>query len=196
VWEISFQNRLCLREKLLQSTLLSTLVTGLRSLHGAERVVGLPMDGFHLDNVQLELDGSVSRKGAPHTFDVGGLASLLQRLKGAEESIYAPEFDRASDLSRNGSIRIDRRHDVVLIEGNYLLLSQPGWVTLSDYFDLSIAIDVDDEVLERRLVKRWLDHGLDATAALLRAQGNDLPNARTVREQSKMADIVFRPGQE
>jgi len=176
-----------------KSTLLPILLSGLQKTFGADRVVGVPMDGFHLDNIQLERTDSLSRKGAPHTFDVAGLLALLCRLGTDESPIYAPEFDRANDLSRNCAISIESKHDVVLIEGNYLLLDQPGWRELKAHFDLTIYIDVAQDTLRERLVQRWLTHGLSAEAALTRAQSNDLPNAATVSEQSLAADIVYRP---
>jgi len=95
-----------------------------------------------LDNVQLEDAGLISRKGAPNTFDIGGLNALLHRLCTKESPIYAPEFDRAKDLSRNCAIKIESNHEVVLLEGNYLLLDQPGWRELGEQFDLTIKIDV------------------------------------------------------
>jgi len=124
-----------------KSTLLPILINSLQNEFGAQRVAGVPMDGFHLDNVQLERADSLSRKGAPHTFDVGGLLSL----------------------------------------------------DLMGYFNLTIRIDVSDEILQERLVNRWLNHGLSASAALERARSNDLPNADTVREHSLEADIIYRP---
>lgn len=176
-----------------KSTLLSFLINSLQKEFGSSRVVGVPMDGFHLDNVQLDSANTRARKGAPHTFDVGGVLSLVQRLTTDESPIYAPEFDRAGDLARNCAIKIDQEHDVVLIEGNYLLLDQLGWRELSQYFNLTINIDVPDEILEERLVRRWLDHGLSKESALSRAMGNDIPNAVTVREESLVPDIIYRP---
>ena len=40
----------------------------------------LAMDGFHYDDLVLEARGHRARKGAPHTFDVDGLAATLARL--------------------------------------------------------------------------------------------------------------------
>jgi pantothenate kinase len=37
----------------------------------------LPMDGFHFDDIVLNARGHRPRKGAPHTFDVGGFATTL-----------------------------------------------------------------------------------------------------------------------
>ena len=50
-----------------------------------------------------------------------------------------------------------------------------------------------EDELERRLVRRWLDHGLDAEAARARALGNDIPNARRVVAKSRPGMLVI-PG--
>jgi pantothenate kinase len=49
------------------------------------------------------------------------------------------------------------------------------------------------EVLEQRLVRRWLAHGLDEGAAKKRAATNDIPNAKRILEQSDLqaVDIAF-----
>jgi fructokinase len=60
---------------------------------------------------------------------------------------------------------------------------------LAPLFDLTLAIEVPMAELRRRLVERWLQHGLDPAAAAARAEGNDLANARLVAERSRPADI-------
>jgi len=176
-----------------KSTLLSALVPLLQLELSTRGIIGIPMDGYHLDNTQLDKDDCRAVKGAPHTFDVYGLLSLIQRLHTGEHAVYAPEFDRDSDLSRNCAIKIEQTHDVVLIEGNYLLLDQPGWRELARYFALTISIDVPTDILHERLVQRWLHYGLSEKEARSKALGNDIPNAKTVVEQSVSADIIYQP---
>lgn len=176
-----------------KSTLLSALVPLLQAKLKASNVIGIPMDGFHLDNAQLDHNGLRAVKGAPHTFDVHGLLSLVQRLHANEHLVYAPEFDRASDLSRNCAIKIESTHNVVVIEGNYLLLDQPVWRELARHFAVTINIDVPNSLLQDRLIQRWLHYGLSKDEALNKAQSNDIPNAKTVVEQSIAADIIFQP---
>ena len=61
----------------------------------------VPMDGFHLANVELARLGRAHRKGAPDTFDSAGYVDLLKRLhsQAADEIIYAPEFRRETTKS-------------------------------------------------------------------------------------------------
>lgn len=196
-----------------KSTLMSELLPRLKSKIGDEAVTGIPMDGFHLDNAQLNADNTRKVKGAPHTFDVGGLLSLVERIAQAgreqdasadskapsqselkyAQPIYAPEFDRANDASRNCVLKIDHKHKLVLIEGNYLLLDKPIWRELKKHFALTLSIDVSAETIKERLVNRWLYYGLSENDALKKALSNDLPNAKTVIEQSMAADIIFTP---
>jgi len=176
-----------------KSTLMASLLEELKARMGNTHVAGLPMDGFHLDNVILDREGWRARKGAPHTFDVGGLNALLGRIKNNESPVYAPDFDRASDLSRNCAIRIEESHKVVLVEGNYLLLNTPHWHDLAKWYSLSISLMIDEAVLRRRLISRWEQHGLSTEDAVARAEENDMPNAKLVLENSNQADIVYCP---
>ena len=41
----------------------------------------VPMDGYHLSNLQLANLGRADRKGAPDTFDAIGFAEILERVK-------------------------------------------------------------------------------------------------------------------
>lgn len=157
------------------------------------QAVVVPMDGFHLDNAILRERGQMAVKGSPQTFDVDGFATLMKRL--AESStapVYIPVFDRSLDLSRNSAQCVDQRHGVLIVEGNYLLLARPGWQQLAALFDLNVMLDVPLEVLEERLVQRWLDHGHDPELARSRALSNDIPNAQVVVQESMGAHLIYK----
>jgi pantothenate kinase len=151
----------------------------------------VPMDGFHLDNAVLVARGLSARKGAPDTFDVAGLAALLPRLR-QDAEVVIPLFDRAHDTAIAGAAVIGPRDQVVLIEGNYLLLNDAPWASLQPHWDVTVALEVPLATLEARLIRRWRDHGLTQDQAQARAQGNDLANARLVNERSAAAEITVR----
>ena len=48
--------------------------------------------------------------------------------------------------------------------------------------------------LRRRLIDRWLTHGLGPEAARARAEGNDMPNAAVVAAESRPARYVWEDG--
>jgi pantothenate kinase len=69
----------------------------------------LPMDGFHFDDLHLVPAGLRPRKGAPETFDVGGLRSALLRLRDRSEPFVAvPVFDRTIEIARAGARLVPR----------------------------------------------------------------------------------------
>lgn len=150
----------------------------------------VPMDGFHLDNAILDERGLRSRKGSPPTFDCAGFAALLGRLKNASEDVVIPAFDRTLDLARAGAAIVRADHQILLVEGNYLLLDQEPWTELASFFDMTIFLEVPFSELERRLIQRWLDHGHTEDAARQRALSNDIPNAELVVSSSRDANYI------
>lgn len=159
----------------------------------------VPMDGYHLDNTILSLRGWQAVKGAPHTFDVAGFQALLKRLHmplgsiadAENNSIYIPVFDRSMDLARCAGSAVHAHHRIIVVEGNYLLLDQPGWCDLEELFDLSVMLQVPLDILKARLIERWTLHGLAADAARERALSNDIPNAVAVMDESKQPHLVL-----
>jgi fructokinase len=151
----------------------------------------LAMDGFHLDNSILERRGLLTRKGAPETFDLDGFAALLERVHRGDP-VIAPTFDRRLDKSIAGVFEIGAETSVIVVEGNYLLLDEPGWRDLRRFWDDVVFLDVPEDVLEARLLKRWRDHGLSEHDARTRAEGNDLPNATRIVRNSTLPDGALR----
>jgi pantothenate kinase len=150
----------------------------------------LPMDGFHLDNAILEERGDLSRKGAPHTFDIRGLADLLRAVKAGGE-VFAPVFDRTRELAIAAARCIAADDRIVIAEGNYLLLDQGKWAGLADLFDVTVMVAPPIEELERRLIARWIHYGLTPAQIGAKVEINDLPNGRLVLERSRSADFTF-----
>ncbi len=139
----------------------------------------VPMDGFHLDNEELEAKGLLHRKGAPQTFDLKRLARLISDLRSNKARHY-PTFDRNADMTVREGGNVPEKTEIVLVEGNYLLLDEPGWRELQAFWDASIWLDVSEDVLKSRLIRRWTSHGLSVADAQQRAEENDLVNARRV----------------
>ena len=158
--------------------------------HMGWRAELVPMDGFHLDNRILDARGLRARKGAPETFDVAGFTALVQRLRTQEEVVY-PLFDRSQDLAIAGAGVIAPDCEVIIIEGNYLLFDEEPWSHLAALWDVSIWLDTSEETTRQRCIARWLAHGHDADAARLRAEGNDLANARRIIAARLGADMVL-----
>lgn len=174
-----------------KSTLSDQLRDRLIAWHGVTCEV-VPMDGFHYDNAILDQMGLRARKGSPQTFDVDGLDNLLERLRvHPSNDVAVPVFDREIDLSRASARVIGNDVDVLLVEGNYLLLEQKPWDELRKHFDLTVKIRSERKVLEQRLMQRWLDLGMSEKASRTKVESNDLLNADTIETLSAAADILY-----
>ncbi len=170
-----------------KSTLAGALVAAL--LAAGERAALVPMDGFHLANVELARQGKADRKGAPDTFDAGGYAALLARLKAARnEVIYAPTYDRTVEESIANAIAVPPEVSVIVTEGNYLLLDG-AWAAVAPILDEVWAVRVDDAERRDRLVARHVAFGKEPDHALAWVRTVDEPNARLVRDSLGRAGL-------
>lgn len=174
-----------------KSTLARKLADRLNTGDGQAAIV-VPMDGFHYDDAVLKERGLYPRKGAPETFDVAGFAVMLRRLvESPAQDVAIPLFDRSLEISRAGAAVVTPAHRILIVEGNYLLLDEPGWRDLEQYFDMDVGVAVPFDELERRLIQRWLDYGMSPDDARNRALSNDVPNAKRVVSSSRPADYVI-----
>lgn len=170
-----------------KSTLASAVVTALGEQAGL-----LAMDGFHFDNDILDERGHRSRKGAPHTFDVAAYAMTLRALcESPKTALSVPVYDRSLGAARNCALIVEPHHRILVTEGNYLLLRDAPWKGLSQWFDLTVWLDVPLSTIDERIRTRWVLAGHPAEEVERRAEENDLPNARTVVSQSVEADVII-----
>jgi len=171
----------------------STLLSFLESLsRGAIQVIG--MDGFHRRQAYLvshftERDGRqipmVDIKGAPVTFDLELLTAAVKRVAAGEVCGW-PVYDRMLHNPVEDAVRVDG--DIVLLEGNYLLLDQDGWRELSGYADYTVSIRADEALLRSRLIDRRIKTGVDEAAATRFVDYSDMPNVRLCLEKTLPAD--------
>lgn len=172
----------------------STLAESLAQELGPRAVV-LGLDAFHFDDAVLIARGDRERKGAPHTFDVVSYRHLLGLLRNSRhDELAVPVFDRSMELSRNCAAVVAPANDVVITEGNYLLTDVAPWADLRESFDLTVGVTASEEVIEERILARWLSHDLSIDEAQTRAAVNDLPNARWVLSHSVEPDISVISG--
>ena len=82
--------------------------------------------------------------------------------------------------------------DIVLLEGNYLLLNEEGWRDLRAYAAYTIKITADPEILKKRLVDRKAASGMPREKAEEFVMFSDLYNVRLCLERSGKADLELR----
>ncbi|MFZ4719887.1 MAG: nucleoside/nucleotide kinase family protein [Ilumatobacteraceae bacterium] len=163
-------------------------------LHYGTRAALLPMDGFHFANEELHRLGLAHRKGAPDTFDVEGYLAALGRVRGREHDVLVPRFHREIEEPVANAIRIDVDADLVITEGNYLLLGAGRWGDVAALLDERWLLRPDEVVRRARLVARHEAHGRSATEARSWVDEVDQPNAELVLGRSIRATWELDPG--
>ncbi|MEX1828003.1 nucleoside/nucleotide kinase family protein [Luteibacter sp. CQ10] len=174
-----------------KSTLAAALLAELGDL-----AVGVPMDGFHLANAELRRLGRAARKGAPDTFDAAGYVALLRRLRSpmAGETVYAPAFHREIEEPIAGEVPIPAEAQLVITEGNYLLMEDGPWADIRGLLDETWFVEVDDAQRRTQLLERHMRYGRERQAALDWIEHTDEPNARRIAATAHHADFHVRLG--
>lgn len=126
------------------------------------RVDLLATDGFLHPNAVLEERGIMNRKGFPESFDLPKLLKFLDDVKAGRANVKAPVYSHFHyDILPGASITVDRP-DILIVEGLNVLqparLPRDGKAIpfVSDYFDFSIYIDAEAEVIEQWYLERFM----------------------------------------
>ena len=125
------------------------------------RVDLIGTDGFLLSNKTLEERGLMDRKGFPESYNQSGLLDFLAKVKAGERNIVAPVYSHFHYDVIPGETNIIDRPDILIVEGlNVLQTGKPprdgkAIPYVSDYFDFSIYMDADEEVLRTWYIDRF-----------------------------------------
>jgi type I pantothenate kinase len=119
-------------------------------------------DGFLYPNAILEREGLMEKKGFPESYDLPALLRFLSDIKAGRRPVRAPVYSHLIyDVLPNYWIEIDRP-DILIVEGLNVLqagrLPKDGKAIpfVSDFFDFSIFLDADEDVLLSWYVDRFL----------------------------------------
>ncbi len=169
-----------------KTTLAAALVAALGPV-----AVHVPMDGFHLADVELARLDRTGRKGAADTFDVGGYVALLRRIRAdAEELVYAPAFERDLEQAIAGAIAVPCDARLIVTEGNYLLLDEPGWRAAAAELDEVWFCDLPADLRRERLTARHVEFGKTPAGAAAWVAAVDEPNAARIEATRHRADLL------
>src|SRR6266487_1303872 len=112
-------------------------------------------DGFLYPNAVLEREGLMERKGFPESYDLPALLRFLSDVKAGRRPARAPVYSHlVYDIIPNQWVEIDRP-DILIVEGlNVLQTGRPpkggkAIPYVSDFFDFSIYLDADEDVLQK-----------------------------------------------
>lgn len=178
-----------------KSTLLSFLGRLAGVTEGVGRIQTIGMDGFHRRQEYLlshdtVRDGKPIRmvevKGAPETFDLEALTERVKRLASGE-NIGWPVYDRLLHNPVEDAVLVDG--EIVILEGNYLLLDLDGWRGLRAFADYTVLVRAKESLLRARLVSRRVKTGVAEDEAARFVDFSDMPNVRLCLARSAPADL-------
>jgi pantothenate kinase len=176
-----------------KSTVAAALVEELVHDRGRDWATWVPMDGFHLADVQLARLGLLGRKGAPETFDAHGYAHLLHRVRTeTTHAVYAPGFERSLEQPVAGAVAIPPSTRLVITEGSYLLLDDDPWPRVREAVDAIWVVELDDALRRARLVERHVRFGKSPREAAAWVDAVDQSNAELVRAGHQHAQRIIR----
>ncbi len=173
-------------------TTMSEELKGLVNQEAGEEIAQVvAMDGFHLSNERLDELGILPLKGIPDSFDRSGFERLLKKVKrDTQIEVLFPLFDRSIEATIPDAGSIRPEHTIAIVEGNYLL----SWHQIRSLLDYSIFLDVPEEILFDRLVRRHMDGGKDYDSAKDKVLSTDMPNRKLILENAELANeiVVFQ----
>ena len=119
-------------------------------------------DGFLLPNAVLQREGLMEKKGFPESYDLSLLLRFLTDIKAGRRPVKAPLYSHFFyDVLPDQMVEVDRP-DILFVEGlNVLQTGRPprdgkAIPFVSDFFDFSVYIDADEDVLEHWYVQRFM----------------------------------------
>jgi len=119
-------------------------------------------DGFLYPNAVLTREGLMEKKGFPESYDLPALLRFLSDVKAGRRPVRAPVYSHLIyDVLPHHWVEVDRP-DILIVEGlNVLQAALPpkdGKTIpfVSDFFDFSVYLDADENVLCEWYVDRFL----------------------------------------
>lgn len=145
-----------------KSTTARILKELLRRWPSSPKVDLVTTDGFLLPNEVLRRENLMERKGFPESYDVGALLRFLTDIKSGKRNVRAPLYSHlVYDVVPGEFVTIDRP-DILIFEGLNVLqpreLPKDGKIVpfVSDFFDFSIYVDADEDLLHHWYVSRFM----------------------------------------
>jgi len=175
-----------------KSTFAEKIVNAVSEKRPGAAVV-VPMDGFHLTNATLDELGLRSRKGSPPTFDVAGYISLLHTAGSRGNTPDFPIYDRSLHepvYTRRPEHTIGPEIEIVVTEGNYLLLDQSPWSDVAPCLSEAWYLDTSAEQAKQWVIARHVRGGRSEEDAAAHYERNDWPNTQLVMQSRERADRI------
>ena len=125
-------------------------------------------------------------KGSAETYDFEKLHNKIKTLRRGKD-IYWPGYDRIIHDTAEDVVFING--EIIIIEGNWLMLDEPRWRELAVYCDYSIFIAADRQILINRLIERKIKGGLSAKEAERFVMRSDAENIERILNHRLKCDL-------
>lgn len=144
-----------------KSTTARVLQTLLSRWPDHPRVDLITTDGFLLPNATLTERDLMARKGFPESYDTAALLTCLAQLKAGRSGVKIPQYSHLVYDVVDGVYETIDQPDVVIVEGINALQAESDpasddSVFLSDFFDFSIYVDADEDIIRKWYIERFL----------------------------------------
>lgn len=173
-----------------KSTLALLIAARAQEIHCPCAIQALGLDGFHYPEEKLKTTFAngiplSSVKGSPETFDRSLFTLALARA--AHNAVSAwPVYDRR--LHDVASETLAVTGDILIVEGNWLLLREESWAAARAYCDHTILLKTTIDAVRPRLIARKMRGGLTRSAAENWFARVDGPNCQRFLRESVNAD--------
>jgi len=169
--------------------------------HAGAKSIAVPMDGFHFDQHYLEnhtrklSDGTeiplASVKGQPDTLDIKAFRHHLEQVIQRASLQTWPGYSRFFHDVVPNRFHIERSMNVIIVEGNYILVDRGQFAGIPGMFDLRVYIDAPGPKIVANLVERHIRGGKTVEEAKDWVRRIDLPNARVAEASKPNADVIM-----
>ncbi|SFH56861.1 type I pantothenate kinase [Pisciglobus halotolerans] len=139
-----------------KSTIARLLANMLSQVFPDQEVDMITTDGFLYPNKELKKKGLMNRKGFPESYDMKELMSFLGKIKTGETEVPSPVYSHEIYDIVEGEQYILHQPDILIVEGINVLQSPLNeQIYISDYFDFSIYVDAEPELIKKWYLERF-----------------------------------------
>lgn len=159
-------------------------------------VQAIGLDGFHYHADYIKSHSILRNgqeipmsevKGCPETFDTEKLHAKLSALQ--NQNVLWPIYDRKMHDVVEDVQKVTG--DIILLEGNWLLLKDEAWQDMRSFADYTLLISANPNLLKHRLIARKMQGGLSETDATAFYEKSDSVNVERTLQDSEKADETW-----
>lgn len=115
-------------------------------------------DGFLYSTDELIERDILNKKGFPESYDMEKLLTFLNSVKNGEDDLKIPVYSHEIYDIIPGEFETISQPDILIVEGINVLQSPANQrIYISDFFDFSVFVDADADLIETWYLKRFED---------------------------------------